>query len=166
MDFVNWWIVFAVFLYFACAALLVIEVFVPSGGLISICALSCLIGGLMIFFNASYTVGWIGIVVALIMIPTVLIVAYRMFPKTRFGKAITLSPPDRQKGDAIPDTNKLEQLLGAEGAVISPLRPVGMCDFSGQRLECVAESGYVDNGKKVKVIHVEGSQLTVRTIET
>jgi len=166
MDVVNWWIVFAVFLYFACAVLLVIEVFVPSGGLISICALGCLIGGLMIFFRTSYTAGWIGIVVALIMIPSVLIIAYRMFPKTRFGKAVTLTPPDRQKGDAIPDTNKLEQLLGAEGAVISPLRPVGMCDFSGQRLECVAESGYVDNGKKVKVIHVEGSQLTVRTIET
>lgn len=166
MDFVNWWIVFAVFLYFACAALLVIEVFVPSGGLISVCALGCLIGGLMIFFDASYMVGWIGIVVALVMIPTVLVIAYRMFPSTKFGKAVTLDPPDRQKGDAIPDTDKLEQMLGAEGAVTSPLRPVGMCDFSGQRLECVAESGYVDNGKKVKVIHVEGSQLTVRTIET
>ena len=166
MDFVNWWIVFAVFLYFACAALLVIEVFVPSGGLISICALACLIGGLMIFFHTSYTVGWIGIVVALIMIPTVLAMAYRIFPRTRFGKAVTLAPPDRQKGDAIPDTDKLKQMLGAEGDVISPLRPVGMCDFSGERLECVAESGYVDNGKKVKVIHVEGTQLTVRTIET
>jgi membrane-bound ClpP family serine protease len=40
-----------------------------------------------------------------------------------------------------------------------------MCDFSGQRVECVAESGYVDKGKKVKVINVESTQLTVRLIE-
>ncbi len=51
------------------------------------------------------------------------------------------------------------------GVVISPLRPVGICDFSGQRVECVAESGYVDRGKNVKVIHVEGTQVTVRVME-
>ena len=161
----NWWLVFAVFLYFACAVLIIAEVFVPSGGLISICALACLIGGLMIFFHSSATAGWIGIVIAIIMIPSVLIIAYKIFPKTKFGNSVTLTPPERNVGDAIPDTSELKEMLGAEGVVLTPLRPVGMCDFSGQRVECVAESGYVDKGEKVKVIHVEGTQLTVRVIE-
>jgi len=161
----GWWLIFAVFLYFACAALIVAEVFVPSGGLISICALACLVGGIVIFFQYSVTVGWIGIGIAAIMIPSVLVVAYKIFPKTRFGKSVTLTPPQRRQGDAIPDTNRLKELLGAEGVVLTPLRPVGMCDFSGQRVECVAESGYVDKGKKVKVINVESTQLTVRIIE-
>jgi len=94
-----------------------------------------------------------------------LIVAYKIFPKTRFGKSVTLTPPQRQRGDAIADTAELKELLGAVGLVLTPLRPVGTCDFSGQRLECVAESGYIDKGKKVKVIHVESTQLTVRVIE-
>jgi membrane-bound serine protease (ClpP class) len=162
----NWWLAFAVFLYFACAVLIIAEVFVPSGGLISICALACLIGGLMIFFHSSTAAGWMGIVVAIIMIPSVLIIAYKIFPKTKFGKSVTLTPPERNAGDAIPDTSELKKMLGAVGVVLTPLRPVGMCDFSGQRVECVAESGYVDKGKKVKVIHVEGTQLTVRVIET
>lgn len=161
----DWWLVFAVFLYFACAALIVAEVFVPSGGLISICALACLIGGVMIFFRHSTTTGWVGIGIAVIMIPTVLIIAYRMFPRTRFGKSVTLTPPERELGDAIADTAELKELLGAVGIVITPLRPVGMCDFSGQRVECVAESGYVNKGKKVKVIDVESTQVTVRLIE-
>jgi len=160
-----WWLVFAIFLYFASAVLIIAEVFVPSGGLISICALACLLGGVGIFFHHSYTAGWIGIVIALVMIPIVLIIAYRMFPKTRFGKSVTLTPPQRQKGDAIPDTSELKKLMDKDGLVLTPLRPVGMCDFSGERVECVAESGYVDKGKKVKVIHVEGTQLTVRVIE-
>jgi membrane-bound ClpP family serine protease len=161
----GWWLIFAVFLYFACAVLIVAEVFVPSGGLISICAIACLVGGIVIFFQYSVTAGWIGIGIAAIMIPSVLVVAYKIFPKTRFGKSVTLTPPERRQGDAIPDTDRLKELLGAEGVVLTPLRPVGMCDFSGQRLECVAESGYVDNGKKVKVINVESTQLTVRIIE-
>ena len=160
-----WWIVFAIFLYFVSAFLIVAEVFVPSGGLISICALACLIGGLMIFFHSSTTAGWIGIVIAIIMIPSVWIITYRIFPKTRFGKSVILSPSEREQGDAVPDTAELKELLGKEGVVVSPLRPVGMCDFSGHRVECVAESGYVDKDNKVKVIHVEGTQLTVRVIE-
>jgi membrane-bound ClpP family serine protease len=161
----DWWLVFAVFLYFACAALIVAEVFVPSGGLISIFALICLIGGVVIFFRHSATAGWVGVVIALIMIPSVLVIAYKIFPETRFGKSVTLTPPKREQGDAVPDTAELKELLGAVGVVLTPLRPVGMCDFSGQRVECVAESGYVDKGNKVKVIDVESTQLTVREIE-
>jgi membrane-bound serine protease (ClpP class) len=160
-----WWMIFAVFLYFACAALIVAEVFVPSGGLISICAIACLGGGIAIFFHHSMITGWIGVGIAAIMIPTVLIFAYKIFPKTRFGKSVTLTPPERKQGDAIPDTDKLKDMLGAEGVVLTPLRPVGICDLSGQRVECVAESGYVDKGKKIKVINVESTQLTVRIIE-
>ena len=99
------------------------------------------------------------------MIPSVLIIAYRLFPKSRFGKSVTLTPPERKQGDAIPDTSELKGLLGAVGVVLTPLRPVGTCDFSGQRVECVAEGGYVDKGNSVKVIRVESSQLTVRVIE-
>jgi len=138
---------------------------VPSGGIISICALACLIGGIVIFFRHSTTAGWVGVITAVIMIPSVLVVAYRIFPQTRFGKSVTLTPPKRQHGDAIPDTAELKELLGAVGVVITPLRPVGMCDFSGQRIECVAESGYVDKGKNVKVIDVESRRVTVRVIE-
>ena len=160
-----WWLVFAIFLYFACAVLIIAEVFVPSGGLISLCALACLIGGAVIFFQHSATAGWIGVGIAFVMIPGVLIFTYRIFPKTRFGKSVTLTPPERQQGDAIPDTSELKEMLGEVGVVLTPLRPVGMCDFSGQRVECVAEGGYVDKDKKVKVIDVESTQLTVRMIE-
>ena len=161
----GWWLIFAVFLYFACAVLIVAEVFVPSGGLISLFAIGCLVGGVVIFFQHSVVAGWIGVGIAAVMIPSVLVVAYRMFPKTRFGKSVTLNPPEREQGDAVPDTAQLKELLGAVGVVLTPLRPVGMCDLSGRRVECVAESGYVDKGKKVKVIDVQSTQLTVRIVD-
>jgi membrane-bound ClpP family serine protease len=159
------WLIFAIFLYLVCSLLIIAEVFVPSGGLISLCALACLIGGAVIFFHYSTLAGWIGIGVAGVMIPGVLIFAYKIFPKTRFGKSVTLSPPEREQGDAIPDTSVLKDMLGKIGVVLTPLRPVGMCDFEGKRIECVAESGYVEKDKKVKVINVESTQLTVRTIK-
>lgn len=161
----DWWLVLAVILYLACAALIVAEVFVPSGGLISVFALACLIGGVVIFFQHSATAGWVGVLLAVVMIPAVLVIAYKIFPRTRFGRNVTLNPPQRQQGDAVPDMAELRKMLGASGVVLTPLRPVGMCDFSGRRLECVAESGYVDKGMKVKVISVQSTQVTVRMIE-
>ena len=162
----GWLITLAVFLYLACAVLLIAEVFVPSGGLISVCALVCLVGGLYIFFRESTTAGIVGLGVAMVMIPAALVVAYRVFPKTRFGRSTTLAPPERQQGDAVPDTTQLRELLGATGVVLTPLRPVGTCDFSGQRVECVAESGFVEKGKEVKVLKVQSTQVTVRAVET
>jgi len=161
---IDWWFVFAVFLYFACAALIVAEVFVPSAGLITLCAIGCLAGGVAIFFSRSAAAGWAGVVIAVVMIPSVLVGAYKIFPKTRFGKRVLLAPPVRKEGEAIPDTEELKGLLGAVGTVITPMRPVGMCDFSGHRVECVAESGYVEKGIRVKVIKVESTQLTVRVV--
>ena len=61
-------------------------------------------------------------------------------------------------------TKDLEAMLGSEGSVLTPLRPVGMCDFDGKRVECVAETGYIDRESKIRVIHVEGTQLTVRLL--
>ena len=161
----GWWLAFAIFLYLVCAALILAEVFLPSGGLLGVCALICLIGGVAIFFRHSIAAGWVGIGAAIVMIPSIIAVAYKIFPKTRFGKSVTLIPPERKLGDAIPDTPELKGLLGTVGVVLTPLRPVGMCDFSGQRVECVSESGYVDKGKKVRVIDVESTKVTVRIIE-
>lgn len=161
----DWWLVFAVFLYFAAAALIVAEVFVPSGGLLALCTIACVAGGVTIFFKHSAAAGWAGVAIAVVMIPSVLVGAYKVFPKTRLGKNTLLTPPERELGDAIPDTGQLKELMGAVGTVITTMRPVGMCDFSGRRVECVAESGYVERGRKVKVIRVESTQLTVRVIE-
>lgn len=159
------WLLFAIFLYIACAVLIVAEVFIPSAGLLSVCSMACLVGGIWLFFNHSPVAGWIGVVVALVMVPSLLAVAYKLLPRTRFGKRAILMPPVRERGDAISDTPELARLIGRVGRVLTTMRPVGMCDFEGRRVECVAESGYLQKGKQVKVIRVEGPQVTVRVVD-
>ena len=159
------WLIFAIFLFVACAIILVLEIFIPSFGLLSLLAIGALAGGVAIFFNYSPVAGWIGVAIAVVVIPIMWVVTYRIFPKTRFGKSVILGKVERDKGDAVPDTNELKSLMGAIGVVLSPLRPVGMCDFGGHRVECVAETGYIEKDSKVQVIDVEATQLTVRLTE-
>jgi membrane-bound serine protease (ClpP class) len=159
------WFLLGFLLIILAAVLLVVEIFVPSFGLLALCAITSLVGGIWLFFKESPAVGWVGVGIAAVVVPIVWIITYRLFPKTSFGKSVTLEGPERDKGDAIPDTPDLVKMLGETGVVISPLRPVGMCDFNGERLECVAETGYVEKDVTIKVIRVEGTQLTVRLNE-
>ncbi|MCU0916819.1 MAG: serine protease [Planctomycetes bacterium] len=161
----DWWLLFAVFLYVICATLIVAEVFIPSAGILGTLALVAGISGLTLFFHHSTAAGLVGLVVAIFMVPSLLFVAYKLLPRTRFGRRVLLTPPVRQRGEAITDAPELSQLPGRTGRVLTALRPVGMCDFGGRRVECVAESGYVPKDKEITAIRVDGTQVTVRVVE-
>ncbi len=160
-----WWILTAIMLFILCAMLLTAEFFIPSFGLITVLALSCLAAGIAMFFKISQKAGWTGIITACIIIPIVFAIGFKIFPKTSFGKALTLEGPKKKPGEGVPDAETLSSFLGKTATAVSPLRPVGMCDFAGKRLECVAESGYIEKGKTVQVVKVEGTQLTVRLVD-
>lgn len=159
-------ILFAVLLFLLCAALIIAEVFVPSGGVISVFAVICLLSGIFMFFKHSVTAGWIGIGTAMIMVPVVIVLGLKLFPHSPFGRAVILAPPERPRGDAIPDTPQISDLLGKTGTCLTDLRPVGTCEISGTRVECVAETGYIEKDSEIKIIRVEGTQLTARLVET
>jgi len=158
-------VTFAVLLLIFCAILLVVEIFVPSLGLLTVIALLCLTGGLYIFFDISTTVGWIGVWTAIVLIPVVWVLVYKLLPKTKLGRILELHHTLKSIS-GVPDQEKLDTLKGQTGIVISPLRPVGMCKFENKKIVCVSDSGFIEKQIHVKVIHVEGNKVTVRKIET
>jgi membrane-bound serine protease (ClpP class) len=158
-------ILLAIGLYLVSAALMIIEIFVPSFGVLGCMSLATLAAGIWIFFGISPAAGWIGVVIAALLIPGVIFGAYKIMPRTRFGKGVFLAPPERQRGEGVPDAPVLATMMGRIGTVVTPLRPVGTCRFDELRVECVAETGFVERNRKVKVIRVDGTQLTVRVVE-
>jgi len=57
-----------------------------------------------------------------------------------------------------------EAFVDAEGVVLTPLKPVGVVDFDGRRVEAMSEGPFVMRGTRVRVIHVEGNKVFVRPI--
>ncbi|MFA7636042.1 MAG: NfeD family protein, partial [Bacillota bacterium] len=57
-----------------------------------------------------------------------------------------------------------ESLANAEGVVLTPLKPVGVVDFDGRRVEAISEGLFVMRGARVRVIHIEGNKVFVRPI--
>ena len=156
---------FGVFLIVLCAVLLVFEIFIPSLGLLTAAALLCLAGGISLFFQVSDSVGWIGVWISVVLIPTVWVIVYKLLPKTKIGRILELHKAMKVIS-GVPDQGKLNTLKGQSGVVLSPLRPVGMCELNGKKIVCVADTGYIEKETQVIVIHVEGNKVTVRKVET
>ena len=87
----------------------------------------------------------------------------KFLPRTSVFKKFVLSEAEESvKGFS--SHTRLEELVGAEGIALTTLRPSGTAEINGKRVDVVTESEYVEKGKKIKVLSVEGIRIVVREI--
>lgn len=148
--------------------LVVIEVFVPSGGVIAILSTGCAIAGVYCLFRVSTTWGIIGIAAVLLMGPLTFGFALRVWPSTPMGrKMMGERPPEQIEAERLAELKEREQLaalVGMEGVVLVDLRPIGTIQVNGQRYEALSERSIIPAGTKIKVTVVEPNQIKVRAI--
>ena len=54
------------------------------------------------------------------------------------------------------------ELLNGTGTAVTQLRPSGVANINGQRVDVVTEGGLIERGTPVKVVAVEGARIVVR----
>jgi membrane-bound ClpP family serine protease len=150
----------------AALLLVVIEVFIPSSGLIAITAAGCAIVGLVFLFRYSTAWGTSGMLAMLVLVPTAFGFALKVWPSTPMGRRMLgAKSPEEEEADrlaALKERQKQQSLIGAEGLVLTDLRPVGMIHVDNIRMEALAETGFIRAGTKVRVTVVESNQIKVR----
>ena len=57
----------------------------------------------------------------------------------------------------------MQILVGKTGVTTSVLRPAGIGDFDGVRLNVVTEGGFIEKGVPIQIVRVDGSKIVVRT---
>lgn len=147
-------------------ALMFLETMVPSGGLIGILSLGCL--GLCLYnaFSVSLTTGlWFALALG-VLAPIALCLALYIWPKTPMGRRLTLAPPEPEeiRDDPI-HGQRLDHLIGSLGRALTPLRPSGMADFEGRRVDVRSEEGMIPAGTLIKALSISNGQLVVRVAD-
>ena len=66
---------------------------------------------------------------------------------------------------ATPLHQEMEKLRGRIGKTLAPLRPAGVADFDGRRVDVITEGMMVDGGQWVRCIDVRAGQVVVRPVE-
>lgn len=82
------------------------------------------------------------------------------------GKRMFLSGPDEDATIAsLPVNLELERLRGRCGRTVSDLRPSGVTDFDGERVDTITEGMMVDAGQLVRCVDVRAGKVVVRPVE-
>lgn len=150
---------------------LIIEGFVPSGGILFILAIACLVVGVtMIFFapeseGGGLFGGLVAIAILLVVVPTLVMLWLHYWPQTRFGRKFFLPAPADQAAPVPPASSVNESLLGQIGQTLTDLRPSGVTLIQGRRVDTQTEGIFVPAGRWVRVVEVRHGQITVRPLD-
>jgi len=140
---------------------LLAELFMPSFGFLLVLALLSIVVGLVLTFQAGTTVGLLTLLSVFVALPVVLGLLVHYWPKTPMGRRLILTAPE--EGAAIMPAHKdQEQLRGRFGRALSSLRPAGVVDFDGRRVDCITEGMMVEPGEWVRCIDVQAGRVVVR----
>jgi membrane-bound serine protease (ClpP class) len=152
--------------------LLALEVFViPGTSVAGIGGILALVAGLsMTLVGAGATVPVIISALGRVAISILLAIAgafalFRVLPRLPFGRRLVLET-GMQAGlgyVSTPDSDR--QWLGRAGRAVSPLRPAGIADIDGTRVDVVSDGGFIDAGTAIQVTRVDGNRIVVRRSE-
>jgi membrane-bound ClpP family serine protease len=143
-------------------ALLVAEVFLPTGGVIGIVASALLVVSLVMAFMQSTMTGMSFLLAEAVLVPAAFALGLHLLPRTPMAKRAFLRPPDATDLDVSHESPRLDHLIGQFGRALTPLRPSGMVDFDGRRLDGVAEDGLIPSGALVMAVQARSGRLIVR----
>ncbi len=149
--------------------LLAIEVFViPGFGVAGVAGLVALVAGLGLTLvgagaTASIVIIALGrVAMAILIALAAAAVLLRFLPRLPFGRQLVLDAEmDADQGYvSAPDIDRLR--LGHVGRALSPLRPAGVADIDGARVDVVSDGGYIEAGTLIEVTRVDGNRIVVR----
>lgn len=146
------------------------EIFLPTGGILFVLALGSLVVGVAMVFahDAQHDTRWgMATVVSLaVLIPVLGSLLLHYWPKTAIGRRFFLSGPEEDATVAnMPVHLELEQLRGRYGKTVSSLRPSGIVDFDGRRVDTMSEGDMIPPGQWVRCIDVKAGKVVVRPVD-
>lgn len=142
-------------------ALLVVEVFIPGFGIAGISGAVLLILGIVMTWNSYGTLAGLGVtIVALALAGLSVSISLKSAANGRISRS-ELILKDTMKPE---EDHEMEALIGKEGVTASVLRPAGIAEFDGVRLNVVTEGSFVSKGVRVCVSRVEGTRIVVKEI--
>ena len=138
---------------------IIAEIILPSGGILSIVALSVFGYSLYIAFSEiSKTVGFAFVAADLVLIPVLVIVGLKLLARSPVTLRKTLS----RKEGVSSQSSELGSYIDMQGTAVTDLRPAGKAVINGKRVDVVTRGEYLEKDSAIIVIAVTGNQIIVR----
>lgn len=150
-----------VVLFLAGLLLIAIEIFViPGFGFTGVTGIAAIFASLFFIFPDS-SMAWTILAAVLVFSAIGTILLIKLFGTSYFWRRISLGESLTTETGYVSSKN-YKDLVGKTGRTVSTLRPAGIADFDGERIDVVSEGGYIEAETTVIVIKVEGRRVIVK----
>ncbi|MBU3143205.1 NfeD family protein [Clostridium sp. CF012] len=140
----------------------IVEMFHPGFGIPGILGAILLVVGVVLACNSVMEVlVLLGIIIAILGV--MLNFVLKSVTKGRLSKILILHETQK-KEDGYIGTEDLEYFVGQEGVTLTILRPSGIAEINGIKMDVVSEGEFICENTKVKIIKVEGRRIVVRVL--
>ncbi len=155
----------AIVLLFVGLALMIAEFFIPSGGMISVFCLICLVTSVWAAYKAWWGTSFflIYIISLLLIVPSALFALIKVLETTSLGNRMLLTAPDQR--DVTPyqaEQARLQAFVGQTAKTVTQFNPGGILVIDGERLHAFSEGLPIPTGEMVEISEVRGNRLLVR----
>jgi len=144
--------------------MMVLEVFVPSGGVLSFLAVAAIVASIVVAFMDSLEAGTIMLGTVTLCVPIALWAVVKLWPHTPIGKLILTKRP-KHSDDVLPETEAyrgLRGLVGKRGRALSKMLPSGIVLIAGHKYDAVSDGFAIDPDQIIQVIGVRTNRIVVR----
>lgn len=149
--------------------LLVLEVFViPGFGVAGALGIVALLAGLSLSLIGGgatweFVLKAVGRVVFSLLIALIAsLVTLRFLPRLPFGRRLILET-GLPRGEGYASAPQRDMIwLGKIGTALSPLRPAGIAEIEGERVDVVSDGELIEPGVLIVVTRVDGNRIVVR----
>jgi membrane-bound ClpP family serine protease len=149
----------SILLMLAGCVVLVLEVFIPSGGILAVLSTLAFVGSIFFAFQRGPVTGFAFILTTVVAVPLVLAAAFHYWPKTRIGKAFLGELPTDE--DVLPD-DPHRLLVGRVGVARSKMLPSGAVEIDGQMIDAISHGQAIEPGQYIVVSEVRANRVVVR----
>ncbi|MEW6426666.1 MAG: NfeD family protein [Thermodesulfobacteriota bacterium] len=140
-------------------AVVIAEIVLPSGGLLSLLAAGVFGYSLfLVFTELSATAGIVFVLVDIVTLPLLIVVGLKLLARS----PATLSTELSSRSGVTSQPAELSLYLGREGRAITALRPAGSALIDGKRLDVVSRGEYIEKDAGLLVVDVSGNRIVVR----
>ena len=150
-------------------ALLVAEVFIPSGGVIMSAAGIVFVISVWTAYQAwvkteQITLFFVYVGALVVLFPSVLGGAFYVFPRTEYGRRMMNPPSLDEMQPFVAETERLARLIGKTGTTLTRMGPGGMVLIEGERMHAESEGMLILTDTPVRVLAQKGNRLLVRQV--
>ncbi|MBI3179560.1 MAG: hypothetical protein HYZ27_07845, partial [Deltaproteobacteria bacterium] len=163
------------------AVLLIVELlFIPGFGVAGVAGIALMAVAVVMAFvelelpwDTSFELGYVAeaaqmaasrLAILMVALTVGAFVFSKYLPGSRLGKSVILESATTAAEGYVSQSAAELALVGKRGRAVGALRPAGIADIEGRRIDVVTQGDFIEPGSEIEVMLVDGNRVVVKKI--